>query len=156
VIGSGHFVGDNDGRNDTAIRAILAQLHPDLEDPDCKMVSASTISSTLQRRRSYSGKTQMHLERKLKAKSQLDKLEAVRELWRRKGPLGKVHNAILFCIDYKDDLKEDSYYPKNWDVLRRQVLYLQPSGGLQSNSKGTQITGTTERPEKRCLLRNIS
>ena len=34
----GYFVGDNDVRIDTVIRVILAQLRPDLKDPDSRRV----------------------------------------------------------------------------------------------------------------------
>jgi hypothetical protein len=42
------------------------------------------------------GKDADAFEEESQSKKQLDKLKAVRELWRKKGPLGKFHNTVLF------------------------------------------------------------
>lgn len=92
----GYFIGDNDGRNDTAIRAILAQLRPDLKDPDSRRVRCLGHIINLAAKAFLFGKDADAFEEESQSKKQLDKLEAVRELWRKKGPLGKLHNTVLF------------------------------------------------------------
>jgi hypothetical protein len=42
------------------------------------------------------GKDVDAFEEESQTKKQLSKLEAVRELWRKKGPVGKFHNTVSF------------------------------------------------------------
>jgi hypothetical protein len=92
----GFFVGDNAGTNGTAIRAILAHLRPDLKDPDCRRVRCLGHIINLAAKAFLFGKDADAFEEESQTKKQLSKLEAVRELWRQKGPVGKFHNTVSF------------------------------------------------------------
>src|SRR5436305_9466226 len=92
----GYFVGDNNRRIDTAIRAILAQLRPDLKDPDSRRVRYLGHIINLAAKAFLFGKDANAFEEESQSKKQLDKLKAVRELWRKKGPFRKFYNTVLF------------------------------------------------------------
>jgi hypothetical protein len=92
----GFFIADNAGPNDTAIRAILAELYPDLKDPDSRRVRCLGHIINLAAKAFLFGKDADAFEEDSLTKKQLSKLEAVRELWRKKGPLGKFHNTVSF------------------------------------------------------------
>jgi hypothetical protein len=92
----GYFVADNATTNDTAIRAILAYLLPKLEDPDSRRVRCLGHIINLAAKAFLFGNDADAFEEESETKKKLLKLEAVRELWRKKGPLGKFHNTVNF------------------------------------------------------------
>jgi hypothetical protein len=92
----GFFIGDNAASNDTAIRAILAHLRPDLKDPDSRRVRCLGHIINLAAKAFLFGKDADAFEEESETKKKLSKLEAVRELWRKKGSIGKFHNTVSF------------------------------------------------------------
>jgi hypothetical protein len=92
----GFFMGDNAGPNDTAVRAILRQLRPDIKNPDSRRIRCLGHIINLAAKAFLFGKDADAFEEGSRTKKKLLKLEAVRELWRKKGPLGKFHNTVNF------------------------------------------------------------
>jgi hypothetical protein len=92
----GFFIGDNAGINDTAIRIILAHLLPNLKDPDSRRVKCLGHIINLAAKAFLFGKDADAFEEKSKMKKRQLKAEAVRELWRKKGPVGKFYNTVSF------------------------------------------------------------
>jgi hypothetical protein len=92
----GFFIGDNASTNDTAIRAILVHLRPDIKDPDSRRVRCLGHIINLAAKAFLFGKDADAFEEESQTKKSLSKLEAVRELWRKKGPIGKFHNTVSF------------------------------------------------------------
>jgi hypothetical protein len=92
----GFFIGDNTGTNNTAIRAILSQLRLDIKDSDLRRVRCLGYIISLAAKAFLFGKDVDAFEEESYTKKKLSKLEAVRELWRKKGPLGKFYNTVTF------------------------------------------------------------
>lgn len=92
----GFFIGDNIGTNNTAIRTILSQLRPDIKNPDSRRVRYLGHIINLITKAFLFRKDADTFEEESYTKKYLSKLEAVRELWRKKGPLRKFHNTITF------------------------------------------------------------
>ena len=92
----GFFVVDDASTNDTAIRAILAHHCPELKDPDPRCVRCLGHIIKLAAKALLFGKEADAFEEEYETKKKLSKLEAVREFWRKKGPLGKFHNTVSF------------------------------------------------------------
>jgi hypothetical protein len=92
----GFFVKDNAGTNDTAIRCILTDLRPDIKDPDSRRVRYLGHIINLAAKAFLFGKDADAFKEESYTKKELSKLKAVRELWRKKGPLRKFHNTICF------------------------------------------------------------
>jgi hypothetical protein len=92
----GFFIADNASVNDVAIRLILAHLRPDLKNPDSRRVRCLGHIINLVAKAFLFGKDADAFEEDSQTKKERSKLEAVRELWRKKGPLGKFHNTISF------------------------------------------------------------
>ena len=92
----GFFIGDNASTNDTAIRAILNQLRPDIEESDSRRVRCFGHIINLAAKAFLFGKDADAFEEESQVKKELTKLELVRDLWRKKGPLGKLHNTVSF------------------------------------------------------------
>jgi hypothetical protein len=90
------FIGDNAGPNDIVIRAILSQLRPDIKDSDSRRVRCLGHIINLAVKVFLFGKDADAFEEEFYIKKELSKLEAVRELWRKKGPLGKFYNTVSF------------------------------------------------------------
>jgi hypothetical protein len=92
----GFFISDNVSPNNTAIRAILAYLRPNLKDPDSRRVRCLGHIINLAAKAFLFKKDADAFKEEFQVKKQLSKLEAVRELWRKKGPLGKFYNTVTF------------------------------------------------------------
>jgi hypothetical protein len=91
-----YFVADNATINDTAIRAILAYLLLKLEDPDSRRVRCLDHIINLAAKAFLFGNDADAFEEESETKKKLLKLKAVRELWRKKGPLRKFYNTVNF------------------------------------------------------------
>jgi hypothetical protein len=74
------FIGDNNSKNNTAIRAILAHLRPDLKDPDSRRVRCLGYIINLAVKAFLFRKDADAFKEESKTKKKLSKLEAVREL----------------------------------------------------------------------------
>jgi hypothetical protein len=72
------------------VKAILAHLLPKLEDPDSRRVRCLGHIINLAAKAFLFGKDADAFEEESETKKKLCKLEAVRELWRKKGPTWKV------------------------------------------------------------------
>jgi hypothetical protein len=92
----GFFIGDNASKNRTVIRAVLAYLRSDLEDPDFRRVRCLGYIINLTAKVFLFGKDVDAFEEDSRTKKELSKFEAVRELWRKKGLVGKFHNTVCF------------------------------------------------------------
>ena len=92
----GFFIGDNAAENGTAIRAILAHLCSHLKDPDSRRVRCLGHIINLTAKAFLFGHDADAFEEDSRTKKELSKFKAVRELWRKKGPVGKFHNTITF------------------------------------------------------------
>jgi hypothetical protein len=91
-----YFIGDNNSRNDTVIRALLAYLRPNIKDPNSRCLRCSGHIINLAVKAFLFGKNADTFEEDSQNKKQLGKLKAIRELQRKKEPLGKFHNTVLF------------------------------------------------------------
>ena len=92
----GFFIGDNASPNDTAIRAILDKIRPDIKDPDSRRVRCVGHIINLAAKAFLFGKDADAFVEESQTKKQLSRFEAVRELWRKKEPLGKFYNTVNF------------------------------------------------------------
>jgi hypothetical protein len=90
------FIGDNAGTNNTIIRCILTNLRPDIKDPDSRRMRCLGYIINLAAKAFLFGKDADTFEEESCTKKQLSKLEAVRKLWRKKGPLRKFCNTVCF------------------------------------------------------------
>lgn len=96
VVGQlGLFIGDNAPPNDTTIQTILCQLRPDIKDPDSRRVRCLGHIINRAAKAFLFGKDSDAFEEESQTKKQLIKLEAVRELWRKKGPLEKYTTLLV-------------------------------------------------------------
>lgn len=92
----GYFIADNAGNNDTCIRTILAKHRPDIKDPDSRRVRCLGHIINLAAKAFLFGKNADAFEDTVNTTREKDHLEALREEWRKQGPLGKFHNTIKF------------------------------------------------------------
>ena len=92
----GFFVGDNADNNDTAVRATLAELRPELDPTERRircighvinLIAQAFLGGTDERAHEYDDNVDKEL---LKSeKQQLDE-------WRKLGPVGKLHNIVRY------------------------------------------------------------
>jgi hypothetical protein len=92
----GYFIADNDGRNDTCIRAILRKHRPNIKDPDSRRVRCLGHIINLAAKAFLFGKNADAFEDVTNTARKNGHLEALREEWRKQGPVGKLHNTIKF------------------------------------------------------------
>jgi hypothetical protein len=92
----GFFMGDNASENSTVIRAILTHLCPEEKDPNSKRVRCLGHIINLAAKAFLFGKDADAFEEESQTKKERARFEAVRELWRKKGPVGKFHNTVSF------------------------------------------------------------
>jgi len=92
----GYFIADNDGRNDTCIRAILRKHRPDIEDPDSRRVRCLGHIINLAAKVFLFSKNADALKDTTDTARKNGHLEAPREEWRKQGPVGKLHKTIKF------------------------------------------------------------
>jgi hypothetical protein len=95
----GFFIGDNIGTNNTAVRCILKELRPDIEDPDSRRVRCIGHIINLVARAFLFGKDAESLEAEDLSKAQISKLLAVRKDWLNNGPYGKLYKTVNFIRD---------------------------------------------------------
>jgi hypothetical protein len=101
----GYFIADNDGRNDTCIRAILRKHRPDIKDPDSRKVRCLGHIINLAAKAFLFGKNADAFEDSTDTARKNGHLEALREEWRKQGPVGKLHNTVKF-IRYTPQRRE--------------------------------------------------
>jgi hypothetical protein len=92
----GFFIENNASKNSIIIRAILTHLYLDLKDPDSRRVRYLGYIINLNAKAFLFSKNADAFKEDSRIKKELSKFEAVRELWRKKGPVGKFHNTIYF------------------------------------------------------------
>ena len=92
----GYFIGDNASPNNTAVRVILAELYSTLRNPNFRRIRYLGYIINLVIKVFLFGKDADAFEEDSKTKKKLLKLEAVRDLWRKKGLLGKFYNTVSF------------------------------------------------------------
>jgi hypothetical protein len=90
------FIRNNISTNDIIIRAILTSLRPDIKDPDSRRIRCLRYIINLAVKAFLFGKDAEAFEEESQTKKALSKLEAVRELWRKKGPIEKFYNTVSF------------------------------------------------------------
>ena len=92
----GYFIADNDSRNDTCIRAILRKHRPDIKDPDSRRVRCLGHIINLAAKAFLFGKNADAFEDSTDTARKNGHLEALREEWRKRGPVGKLHDTVKF------------------------------------------------------------
>src|SRR5207248_11466832 len=92
----GFFMGDNASENGTAIRAIIAHLCPNEKDPNSRRVRCLGHIINLAAKAFLFGQDAEAFDEESQTKKERARFEAVRELWRKKGPVGKFHNTVSF------------------------------------------------------------
>jgi hypothetical protein len=92
----GYFIANNDARNDICIRAILRKYRPDIKDPDSRRVRYLGHITNLAAKAFLFGKNADAFEDSTDAARKSGHLEALREEWRKQGPMGKLHNTVKF------------------------------------------------------------
>ena len=92
----GYFIGDNAGPNDTCWRAICRKLRPDIKEPDSRRVRCLGHILNLAAKAFLFGKDADAFEEDTNSKRNNAHIEKLRELWRKKGPIGKFHNLVLY------------------------------------------------------------
>jgi hypothetical protein len=92
----GFFVGDNAGNKDTCWRAIYRKLRPDIKAPDNRRERCLGHILNLAAKAFLFGKDRCRRIRgRHNQKRSNAYIEKLRELWRKKGPVGKFHNTVL-------------------------------------------------------------
>jgi hypothetical protein len=94
----GCFIGNNLATNNVAIRYILKKLRPDIKQPNSRRVRCLGHIINLAAKAFLFGKDAEAFELNTNAARAVTHLERLRELWRKKGPLGKLHNTLVFII----------------------------------------------------------
>jgi hypothetical protein len=90
------FIRDNATTNDTAIRVILTQLCLTLKDLDSRRVRYLSYIINLVVKAFLFGNDADSFEEESQTKKERTRLEAVRELWRKKRSVKKFHNTVSF------------------------------------------------------------
>jgi hypothetical protein len=90
------FIGDNTTINNTIIRAILTYLRPNIKDPNSRRIRCFNYIINLTAKAFLFSKDADAFKEESYTKKKLSKLKAVRELWRKKGPLRKFYNIVSF------------------------------------------------------------
>jgi hypothetical protein len=91
----GYFIADNASNNDTCWRAICRKLRPDIKEPDSRRVRCLGHILNLAAKAFLFGKDADAFEEDTNSKRNNAHIEKLRELWRKKGPIGKFHNLVL-------------------------------------------------------------
>jgi hypothetical protein len=91
----GFFVGDNAGNNDTCWRAIYRKLCPDIKAPDNRRVRCLGHILNLAAKAFLFERDADAFEDDTNQKRSNAHIEKLRQLWRKKGPVGKFHNTVL-------------------------------------------------------------
>ena len=92
----GFFIGDNISKNSIIIRAIFTHLYLDLEDSNFKYVKYLDYIMNFTAKIFLFSKDVDVFKEDSRTKKELFKFEAVRELWQKKGLVGKFYNTIYF------------------------------------------------------------
>jgi hypothetical protein len=92
----GFFITNNAIINDTAVRAILIYLLLKLENPDFKRIRCFRYIINLAAKAFLFKKDADAFKEKFEIKKKLLKLEAVRELWRKKELFENFYNTVNF------------------------------------------------------------
>jgi hypothetical protein len=107
----GYFIADNDGRNDTCIRAILRKHRPDIKDPDSRRVRCLGHIINLTAKAFLFGKNADAFEDSTDTARKNGHLDVLREEWRKQGPMGKLHNTVKFI----------RYTPQRREIFKRLI-----------------------------------
>jgi hypothetical protein len=97
----GVFVADNADSNDTAIRAMLQVLRPDLNIEDCRSRFLGHILNLAAKAFLFGKETSafedvVDLVNENDEAVESDKMKKAQDLWRKKGPVGRFHNIVVF------------------------------------------------------------
>jgi hypothetical protein len=91
----GYFVLDNAGTNDTCVEEILRQLRPDLTTKERRLRCLGHILN-LAAQAFLFGTDAESFEIEVLTKRELKHEVSELKLWRKKGPIGKLHNTVRF------------------------------------------------------------
>jgi hypothetical protein len=92
----GYFIANNDGRNDTCIRAILRKHRPDIKDPNSRRMCCLEHIINLAAKAFLFGKNAGAFEDSTDTARKNGHLEAPREERRKQGSVRKLHNTVKF------------------------------------------------------------
>ena len=171
----GYFIADNDARNDTCIRAILRKHRPDIKDPGSRRVRCLGHIINLAAKAFLFGKDADAFEDSTDTACRNGHLEALREEWRKQGPVGKFHNTIkfirmtpqrreAFAALLKDELPANIAGALTWrpvrDLLNTNIYFFSSNGHLrQRNSMEFYLfvygTRYNRRIEDQSLFRRL-
>jgi hypothetical protein len=112
----GYFVLDNAGSNDTCVHEILTTLRPDIlpRDVPKRRLRCWGHILNLAAKSFLFGADAAAFEVEIATNAELGMLEAELQAWRKKGPVGKLHNKVVFIrrtpqrrelfLSFSDDL----------------------------------------------------
>ena len=92
----GYFIGDNAGPNDTYQRAIYRKLRPDIKEPDTRRVRYLGYILNLVVKAFLFSKDADTFEEDTNSKRSNAYIKKLRELQRKKGPIKKFYNLVLY------------------------------------------------------------
>jgi len=92
----GFFTADNATTNDKAIEFIAAELKPELKDPGMLRVRCLGHIINLLAKAFLFGNDAESFELETSNLREISHLEALLAHWRKQGPLGKLHNTLVF------------------------------------------------------------
>jgi hypothetical protein len=92
----GFFIADNASNNDTCIRYILRALRPDIKDPDSRRVRCLAHVINLAAKAFFFGSDAESFESVADGYMSKGQMEELMAVWRRLGPIGKLHNTVIF------------------------------------------------------------
>ena len=97
----GIFITNNADSNDTVIRVTLQVLRPDLNIEDCRSRYLGHILNLAAKAFLFSKETSafkdaVNLVNENNEAVELDKIKKAQDLWRKKGPVSRFHNIVIF------------------------------------------------------------
>lgn len=91
----GYFVSDHTTSNDTCVEAILTEIRPDLTRRERRLRCVGHIINLAAQAFLY-GKEEEAFSAEVHGVARIADIKKQLELWRKKGPIGKLHNIVTF------------------------------------------------------------
>jgi hypothetical protein len=124
----GVFVADNADVNDWAVCHILGQLRSDLKDPDTRRGCCFGHIINLAARDFIFGKDVAAFEEVVRGVDESTALESemrkAQEAWRKKGPVGKLHNIVVAIRQTPQRREKWKSYLTGDDKIDSKFIYL--------------------------------
>ena len=91
-----YFIADNASNNNTYWRVIYRKLRPDIKEPNSKRVRCLEHILNLAAKAFLFGKDADAFKKNTNSKYNNTYIKKLRELWRKKEPIRKFHNLIIY------------------------------------------------------------